>query len=571
MAKLYEYVFRANNRLYARTYDTETELSSTDMVKYIPKLYIPTKEKTEFRSIVTRENLKVQKFKSMSEYRDAVKMYETTGIKLHGNKSQEFGYIQETFGIPTENDHEFRTLYIDIETAVLDMETDKAITKNDWKPLGERAAMAVVTSIQMFDTKTKMFYILGLNKEWENKNNFEPNAGKVKYINCKTEEELLKLYITIQSRINPTVIVGWNSIGYDYPYLTMRVIRKLDKRDDLYIWDKNKKIWSFNSETLNGGAVKQLSPVNSIVHRVVNTNYGIRDEFDWQGYILEDYQELYKKYADAKLTSYSLSSVAGHELGQDKVNHDEFADFADFYLNNFNLFIEYGIMDVQLLVDLNDKLKLIDLAKYLSYICGVSMPDVKGTVKQWVSFMFNESYINKEILPLKNHFKDIDTTFLEYAVSANYTGPRKEEYKRLLADKELNGQKFIGGWVKGTGKFWKWVFSLDYTSLYPSAQMWANIGIDTVIEVKDLHPELLELRAKYFIYYDKSIEAKKIEELDYRFIREVLNNKEVRDEIHEVLTRHNVSATPNGMFFTKAKRSTMSTIIERLIVYWEHK
>ena len=567
MAKLYENVFKGKyGVLYARTYNTELDISELNQVKYIPSLYIPTKESSQYKSIVTKENLKKITFKDIKEYRETVKMYESGNITLYGNKSQEFGYIQENFGKPTANDHNFRTLYLDIETAILDEDTPSEITKNDWKPQGERAAMATITSIQMYDTKNKEFYILGLKRDWKNETNFKSKIGNVRYIKCESEENLLKTFIKILTKINPTVIAGWNSTGYDYPYITMRILRVLDGKKDIYVYDKNKKIWRFNRANLDSPYVSQLSPVGLIEHKAVETNYGTQDTFQWIGYFLEDYLELYKKYADAKLTSYSLSSVSGHELGDDKVNHDEFADFAEFYRKDFDTFIVYGIKDVELLYNLDEKLKLIDLAKYLAYTCGVTMNDVKGTVKQWVSFMFNECYQNKEILPIKNFFNSIDTVLLEYAVSEQYKGPRKEEYKRLLSNEETHGQKFIGGWVRGTGKFWKWVFSLDFTSLYPSAQMWANIGIDTLIEPKNLHPELLELRAKYFIYYDKSIEAKKIEELDYRFIREVLNNEKVRNEINEVLTRHNVSATPNGMFFSRKRRSAMSIIIERLIV-----
>lgn len=573
MAKLYENVFKAKFTLYAREYDTETDTSELKAVKYVPSIYIHSREETPYKSIITKDFLKKIDFKVLKDFKDQVKIMTSSGVRVYGNKSEEQGYIRDTYGDPTQNDHNFRTLFLDIETAILDTSLPKAITKDDWKPEGERGAMATITSIQMYDTKNKEFYILGLNKDWDNTNNFTSEHGKIRYIRRDTEEELLKTFLILLDKLNPTVIAGWNSEGYDYPYLTMRIMRVLDKRDDLFAYDKKLREWVFNRDLLSCGYVSQLSPVGMITYKAQETNYGTMHTFQWVGYILEDYLDLYKKYTYTTLTSYSLDSVAGHELGNNKVNHDEFSDFAEFYRKDFNTFIEYGIQDVGLLYELDNKLKLIDLAKYLAYYCGVTMNDVRGTIKQWNSYMFNETAKNGDLLPLNNEFPEKDTVLLEYACSDKYDGPRKDEYKRLLnyVDPEtgqysLQGQRFPGGWTRGTARFWKWVFSLDYTSLYPSAQMWANIGIDTLIEPKDLHPELLALRAEYFIYYPKDLDPKTLEQLDYEFIRRVLDKPEVREHVRSVLVKHNVSATPNGMFFTKSKRSTMSTIIENLIV-----
>lgn len=566
MAKLYENVFKAKFTLYAREYDTETDTSELKAVRYVPSIYIPTREETNFKSIITKENLRKIDFKTLKDYKDQVKIMTSSGIRIYGSKSEEQGYIRDTYGSPTDNDHNFRTLFLDIETAVLDTTLPKAVTKDDWKPEGERGAMATITSIQMYDTKNKEFYILGLNKDWENTNNYTSEHGKIRYFNMATEEIMLKTFLKLLDKLNPTVIAGWNSEGYDYPYITMRILRVLDKRDDLFFYDQTSREWIFNRDTLNSGYMSQLSPVGLVTYKAKETNFGLQHTFQWVGYILEDYLDLFKKYTYTTLTSYSLDSVASHELGSNKVNHDEFSDFAEFYKKDFNTFIEYGIQDVGLLYELDNKLKLIDLAKYLAYYCGVTMNDVRGTIKQWNSYMFNETANNGDILPLANEFSEQDTVLLEFVASEAYNGPRQDEYNRLFQDTDLHGQRFPGGWTRGTARFWKWVFSLDYTSLYPSAQMWANIGIDTLIEPKDLHPELLALRAEFFIYYPKDADPKELEKFDYEFIRNVINNKENREKVREVLVRHNVSATPNGMFFTRDKRSTMSLIIENLIV-----
>jgi hypothetical protein len=210
---------------------------------------------------------------------------------------------------------------------------------------------------------------------------------------------------------------------------------------------------------------------------------------------------------------------------------------------------------------------LLGLAKFIAYTCGVNLDDIHGTLKQWNSFMYNRCANENMLLPIESSFPSIDTTLLQHAANMSDLDPeRKNTFAKLLADEELQGQRFAGGWTRGTGKFWKWVFSLDYTSLYPSAIMWANIGIDTLIMPQDLPKELLDLRAKYFIYYGKDTEPKDLGKYDYEFIENVLRKPEVVEEIRKVLVKYNVSATPNGMFFKKDRRAIASQVMEDMIV-----
>jgi len=408
---------RQKNTLWARTYDPNTKESTLKAVKYIPSLFIKTKEDSPFKSVMTKENLTEITYNNIKDYKDAQNIFKSSNIQTFGNKSQEQGYIRQEWPNPTECDHPFHTWFFDIETLVDDDSVPKSVPRQDWKPcMHERAAMAKISSIQVYDTKSKEFYIFGLEKDWHNESNFTSEHGKINYYKMSSEENLLKAFIGLLIKRNPTVLSGWNSAAYDIPYITNRVIRVLDKRDDLYIYDKRTDEWRFNTECLDGSYVKQLSPVGLIQHNEVDTDFGKQDEFDWKGYFLEDYKEFYHKYTYTTLTSYGLSNVAIHELGTDKVNHDEHTDFGDFYRNSFDKFICYGIQDVIILIDLNNKLKLLDLAKFISYTCGVTLSDIHGTMKQWNSFMYNRCKNEDLLLPLESSFPSNDDFLLKHAV-----------------------------------------------------------------------------------------------------------------------------------------------------------
>lgn len=561
--KQYENVFRAKNTLYAREFDSETKVSNITPITYIPSLWIPTNEPTEFISLYKSKPLKKLSFNSKKEYSESKKLYESSNIDVYGHSNDILSWIRENYPVPTDSIHDFRTWYIDIE--VTETETQKSKSPTAWKP--EECDLPI-TLIQIYDSFNKEFYILGL-KDWIQKDKFTSSYGKVNYWKMSSEENLLKAFIKLINTRKPTVLIGFNSRAYDYPYITNRIAKVLDGLDTI-VDGKN------NPEIIKGSFTRQLSPVDNI-------------EFDWQedrlspsrsymtfiwsGIFLEDFRELYQKYTFNNLPSYSLESVATFELGDGKVSHDSFISFSSLYLGDhrdytlssdkenyteldklklridsgedyiqefkeesYNLFVTYGIKDIELLIDLENKLKLYSLAQFISYTTGCTTDDVRGTLKQWHNYLFNEAYKTNKLLPLKSPFKDESSV------------------------------QFVGGWTHASRNYSEWVSSLDYTSLYPSIMMWCNMGLESLVEYKDLPKEVLDIKQKYFINYSNEIDKSEFPEIEAEFIENVLRNSSVRDEIHNTLEKYNLCATPNGVFFNKQQRTLLSVMIENLMV-----
>ncbi len=89
----------------------------------------------------------------------------------------------------------------------------------------------------------------------------------------------------------------------------------------------------------------------------------------------------------------------------------------EFEARSYDTFCEYGVQDVALLIELDDKLKLVDLAKYLAYLMGVTMNDVRGTLKQWHAYVFNESFKLGMVLPLDNKYDKADSIYLKKSLN----------------------------------------------------------------------------------------------------------------------------------------------------------
>ena len=71
------------------------------------------------------------------------------------------------------------------------------------------------------------------------------------------------------------------------------------------------------------------------------------------------------------------------ELGQRKLDHSEFENFKDFYTKDWQKFMDYNIVDVELVLRLEDKMKLVELAIALAYDAKVNYNDIHYQVRMW--------------------------------------------------------------------------------------------------------------------------------------------------------------------------------------------
>ena len=139
-----------------------------------------------------------------------------------------------------------------------------------------------------------------------------------------------------------------------------------------------------------------------------------------------------------------MDHIAFVELGQKKLDHSEFDTFRDFYTGNWQKFIEYNIKDVELVDQLEDKMKLIELCLTMAYDAKVNYTDVFFQVRTWDAIIYNYLKRKNVVIPPK-----------------------------VRTDKDT---QYAGAYVKEPipGKY-DWVVSFDLNSLYPHLIMQYNI------------------------------------------------------------------------------------------------
>lgn len=382
-------------------------------VDYHPSLFVSSKEPTEFTTI-HGEYVSEIKPGNIKDARDFFNQYEDVGgMKIYGNNKFEYAFIADAYpeGIDWDMDL-INIVNIDIEVG----------SENGFPE--PESASEPITAITI--KNRSKFIVFGCGE-------FKNNREDVQYIQCRDEIDLIKRFIDIWSGDYPDIVTGWNVKFFDIPYIMNRINRLLGEE-----WANRLSPWSKYSERqVNFGVGRQFKTYNLL------------------GISILDYLDLYQRYAPAGKSqeSYKLDSIANVELDERKLSYEEYGNLHTLYRDNYQLFIEYNIKDVELVDRLEDKLKLIEMALTLAYDNKCNYDDVFAQVRMWDAIIYNHlREKNIVIPPNESHSKD-----------AAYVGA------------------FVKDPIIGMHK---WIASFDLNSLYPHLIMQFNISPDTLVEGK---------------------------------------------------------------------------------------
>ena len=137
------------------------------------------------------------------------------------------------------------------------------------------------------------------------------------------------------------VLTGWNSEGYDIPYMVNRVTRVMSKDD-----------------------TRKFCLLGQLPKPRTYERFGKEETtYDLVGRIHMDYLQLYKKYNYESRHSYKLDFIGEMEVGENKTQYEGSLD--QLYNKDWQKFLEYNRQDTMLLVKIHNKLKFLDLANAL--------------------------------------------------------------------------------------------------------------------------------------------------------------------------------------------------------------
>ena len=456
-----------NNILYRGVEDGRRVKFKID---YSPTLFLPSKKESPWKTL-KGENLEPIKLGGIRDARDFIKRYdEVENFKIYGMNRFEYAFITEQHGgmVDWEMDQ--------ISIGVVDIEVG---SENGFPDPYIASQPITAICIKYFDGTCVVF---GCG-DYEVK-------GTETYIKCLDEYWLCKNFLNYWQSNCPDIITGWNIKFFDMPYIVNRFRKILSEEE-----------------------TRKLSPWNIITERKANVNNRELIAYDFLGVCALDYIELYKWYAPGGKSqeSYRLDNIAQVELGEGKIAYDEYDSLHALYRQNYQKFIEYNIKDVDLILKLDDKLKLLELAITLAYDTKTNYDDVFAQTRMWDSLTYSYLLNKKIVVP-----------------------------PRVVKDKT---SAFEGAYVKEPQVgLHNWVASFDLNSLYPHLMVQYNISPETLIEPSNYTDEMRNI-----IMNGVSVDKMLSKQVD-------------------TSTLSGVTLTPNGQFFRTDKQGFLPKMMEEMYI-----
>jgi len=413
--RFYTNVQNLGNSFLFRGYEDGKRVSFKE--EYQPTLYVKSKKETKWKTL-EGDNVEPIKPGNARECRDFFKKYDgVDGFQIYGQDRFLYQYIADKY---PEDEIKFDITKIHLVTIDIEVQAEQGF------PDPESCSEEMLTiTIQDYTTKEII--------TWGRKP-YVPTQKNVTYHHHPEEVSMLEAFLFWWQNNTPDVVTGWNCRLYDIPYICGRINRIMGEKK-----------------------MRSLSPWNFVNHEEIQISGRKFNVFDIFGVSTLDYLELYKKFTYKAQESYRLDYIAEVELGQKKLDHSEFETFRDFYRGNWKKFVDYNIVDVELVDRLEDKMKLIELALTMAYTAKVNYNDVMFQVRTWDVIIYN--YLRKRniVVPQRNRSDKSD--------------------------------KYAGAYVKEpVPGVYDWVVSFDLNSLYPHLMMQYNISPETLIDEK--HPSV---------------------------------------------------------------------------------
>lgn len=266
---------------------------------------------------------------------------------------------------------------------------------------------------------------------------------------CGDETQLLTLFLDLIEDCD--VLSGWNSKGFDIPYIVNRIERIMGKdyTKRMCLWNqrpRKKKFVQFKRE---------------------------QETYELIGRIHLDYLELYRKHNPQELHSYRLDYVGEIEVGENKVPYEGSLD--NLYKRDFKKFLEYNRQDTALLYKIDQKKRFIELANQIAHTNTVLLPTTMGSVALIEQAIINEAHARGMCVPNRKR-QDF-----EVDMDDDDDWDEEDDGPRPFRN---TGEKrpVVGAYVaKPKIGIHREIACCDINSLYPSTLRALNMGPETLV------------------------------------------------------------------------------------------
>lgn len=458
----YTFCDSIGGKIYHRFVDDAGKRHQEIVTEFPIDLYI--KGDGEYRSLYG-DRLSKMAFNNISDANDFIKRYDGV-VPVYGQTSLQHQFISHRYPGKIEFQFDkYRVLNFDIETRFDGSDDEDEVKVRKVFSLEEE-----VVSVEYMKTLTDVYEVWDdINERWypasiapqrqpggfpdaqdaayeitsisckvfgkPQKVTFGTKEYKVKdkdqiYNLCTDEKDLLIKFIDFVRLVDPDAFTGWNIDSFDIPYIVNRCRSILGEK-----------------------VTNRLSPFHAHTDRCIS-DYWLDEQHTEKGYRIFgitnlDYMDMYKGYNPKKHDSYALDYISEVELKEKKLDYSEYGDLMGLYKKDFERFIDYNERDVYLVERLDKKKQFVRLAVTTVLMTKSRYQEKEGKVKLWDNLIYNLLKDEGIVIP-----------------------PATPKAHRSI----------IGAYVKDpVPAKYRWVASLDLTSLYPSICMMLNMSPETLV------------------------------------------------------------------------------------------
>jgi len=260
----------------------------------------------------------------------------------------------------------------------------------------------------------------------ENRDLFDP---KFQYIYFETEEAMLKWFLkNIVAKV--PILAGWNSIGYDWCYVTSRIRNfypNISIKDSS--WTKTLTFKNYTNQRKE--EIRLPHPMHTLV-------LDMMDIIDTEDAVVMPIKE-----------SLNLDYIAHESLGANKIEYS--GSLQDLYNTDYPRYVFYNCIDSVLVQLIDKRFKTMDHIYMYSIYCT-----------EKIGSCFSKIALT-EALILRN--------FRERNIKIVYEKKEQPERGRL-----------VGAYVKmPVAGLWELVCCNDFSGLYPTTGIVTNVGFDNFV------------------------------------------------------------------------------------------
>jgi DNA polymerase elongation subunit (family B) len=407
-----------------------------------PYFYVSADQKSAIDAIINTDPQLAKKVLKVEPSKKTIFGTDTLKITTSHISRHHFEKLRNFFDSHTwEDDVVYQMRYIidkeikysqDQRIHYIDIETDMCLDVRD--------TPEPITCLCVYDNLLEKYFLWCWREDLSKHKKVD---GDTTYYYFDSEYEMLTSYLKFTEVTDPDILTGWNNVNFDMPYIINRM-----KRLGL---DYNR---------MCGLEYKR---VDVIVARD-RDNSKVRIA----GRAVVDMYQIYKKLTyDNKPDNYKLSTVAKHELKEDKI---AISSPGELWRNDIEKLLEYNKQDVYLLARLDESNHLTGFFRVMQSLVPVPLEYAQWNSKICDGYLLHN--FKHVAFPSKRH-RD-KTVRPKGALTGKIVQDENGEWTAVAPDPGI----------------YKMVAVFDFSKMYPSIFTTFNISPETIDEENgDIHCE----------------------------------------------------------------------------------